>query len=108
MKSAMMKLTLGWLLAASAGWSLAKLPALSPEAKVKAEEVKAKAAWSDKLAAFQLCKSQDKVAARYLKGKDAKAVVPTPPCADPGPFLPPAAVDAAAASAVAATVARTK
>jgi hypothetical protein len=64
--------------------SFAKLPEPTPEAKAKAAEAKAKTAWSDKVAAYQLCKSQDKVAAAYLKGKDAKAVVATPACTDPG------------------------
>jgi hypothetical protein len=59
------------------------LPEPSAEAKAKAAEAKAKTAWSDKVAAYQLCKAQDKVAAAYLKGKDAKAVVATPACTDP-------------------------
>ncbi|HTH95054.1 MAG TPA: hypothetical protein VL550_07475 [Rhodocyclaceae bacterium] len=66
----------------------AKLPPLSDEAKAKADEAKAKGAWSDKVAAFQLCKSQDAVAARYRKtAKDAGKVVETPKCEDPGPFV---------------------
>lgn len=86
--------------------SFAKLPEPTPEAKAKAAEAKAKTAWSDKVAAYQLCKSQDKVAAAYLKGKDAKAVVATPACTDPGPYVPEVAAapaSASAASAVAAT-----
>ena len=76
--------------ALAAGTAFAKLPPLSDEAKAKAEEAKLKTAWSDKLAAFQLCKAQDKVAAQYLAeakkaGKDVKPVA-TPPCTDPGPF----------------------
>lgn len=80
-----------------AGAALAKLPPLSDEAKAKAAEAAAKAAHGNKVATFQLCKSMDRVAARYLAdakkaGKDIKPV-PTPACADPGPFVypPPAA-----------------
>ena len=69
----------------------AKLPPPSDEAKAKSAETAAKAAWTDKVGAYQLCQSMDKVAARYLAeaGKAGKAVQPTatPPCADPGPFV---------------------
>lgn len=79
----------GMLLAAS---SFAKLPELSAEAKAKADEAKAKAVWSDKISAFQLCKAQDKVAAHYLKAKAkagavSGAAVPIPACVDPGPYV---------------------
>lgn len=82
----------------------AKLPPLSPEAKAKADETRAKTAWSDKVAAFKLCQSMDRTAAHYYKtsGKDPKAATTTAPCADPGPFVytppeaaPPAATPAA-------------
>jgi hypothetical protein len=84
-----------WLMAfismAIAGAALAKLPALSEEAKAAAELTKAKSAWSDKVAAFKLCQTQDKLAGRYLKDKGAaKPAVETPPCTDPGAFVPPA------------------
>ena len=46
---------------------MAKLPALSDEAKAKAAEAAAKAAWSGKVDAYLSCKSQDKVAAHYYK-----------------------------------------
>lgn len=90
--------------------SFAKLPAPSDEAKAKADEAKAKTAWSDKLAAYQLCKAQDKVAAKYAKVKSpatsampaagassavsspdpggTTAVVTMPACTDPGPYVP--------------------
>ncbi len=84
---------------------LAKLPAPSDEAKAKAAEAAAKTAWSDKVAAYQLCKAQDRVAAGYQAaakkaGHPASAPVETPACADPGPFayVPPAPASAAAAS----------
>lgn len=73
----------------------AKLPAPTPEAKAKADETKNKAAWTDKVAAYKLCQSQDRVAAQYFKtaGKEPKAAG-TPPCTDPGPYAPMAAASA--------------
>jgi len=85
---------------------LAKLPAPSDEAKAKAAADAPKTAWSGKVDAYQLCKSQDKVAAHYYKtakatGKETKAALPLPACADPGPFVaaPIAGVNAAAPKA---------
>jgi len=82
-------LALGAVLLGAAQVS-AKLPPPSEEAKAKAAETAAKAAWTDKVGAYQLCLSMDKVAARYLADavKAGKAVqpTPTPPCTDPGPF----------------------
>jgi hypothetical protein len=75
----------------TSGLALAKLPPLSDEAKAKAAEAAAKAAYGGKVANFQLCKAQDRVAAVYLVGakKSMKDVqtTPTPPCTDPGPFV---------------------
>jgi hypothetical protein len=89
----MKKLLILSLLAAASAASLAKLPTpvLTDEAKAKAAETAAKTAWTGKLEAFQLCKSQDKVAAAYYKsakaaGKETKPPTPAPACADPGPF----------------------
>ena len=94
----------------------AKLPPLTPEAQAKADEAKAKTAWTEKVAAYQLCKSMDRVAESYFKrvkaGKPAAAAsaaapasaaaavtasasapaapgapVATPPGTDPGPFV---------------------
>jgi hypothetical protein len=95
-------LVLASLFSASA---MAKLPALSDEAKAKAAEAAAKTAHGNKVADFQLCKSREKVAAHYYKtakasGKQTTPPVATPPCADPGPFV--AAAPAPAAPAVAA------
>lgn len=98
-------------LSLAAGAALAKLPPLSDEAKAKAEEAKAKAAWGDKVAAYQLCKANDRVAARTLAeqkkaGKPVGEVVATPACADPGPFVyTPPEVAAAAPAAPATTAA---
>ncbi|WP_157268146.1 hypothetical protein [Azohydromonas aeria] len=101
------------VLSLAAGAALAKLPPLSDEAKAKADEAKAKTAWNDKVAAYQLCKASDRVAARTLAeqkkaGKPVGEVVATPACADPGPFvypLPEAAATAAAPAAPATATA---
>jgi hypothetical protein len=88
----------------------AKLPPPSPEAQAKADEAKAKTAWSEKVAAYQLCKSMDRVADSYFKRVKANPQAPkaasaasaataaasapgtpvaTAPCTDPGPFIAP-------------------
>jgi hypothetical protein len=87
--------------AAFVGVATAKLPALSEEAKAKAAETKAKADWTSKVAAYQLCKAQDKTVARYQAdaakaGRDAKPGTAGAACTDPGPFVAPAAAPAAA------------
>jgi hypothetical protein len=93
------------LVLAAASLALAKLPALSDEAKAKAAEAAAKTAWAGKVDTYLLCKSQDKVAASYYKsakaaGKETKApAVALPACADPGAFVYTVASPAAAASA---------
>ncbi|KAF7963683.1 hypothetical protein AWV80_06955 [Cupriavidus sp. UYMU48A] len=89
-------------LAAGAQGALAKLPPPTEAQKAKAEETKAHAAWADKVAAFQLCKAQDKTAAHYYSDMKAHGKAPgeaaqMAACADPGPFVPPAAPAAAAA-----------
>jgi hypothetical protein len=102
----MKKLLIMTLLAAASATALAKLPALSDEAKAKAAEAAAKAAWTGKLEAYQLCKSQDKVAASYYKtakaaGKETKPPAAAPACADAGVFsyTPPEAKPLEAAGA---------
>ena len=87
----MKKILIMALLAAASATAVAKLPALSDEAKAKAAEAAAKTAWTGKIEAYQLCKSQDKVAASYYKtakaaGKETKPPTPAPACAEPGPF----------------------
>jgi hypothetical protein len=69
----------------------AKLPApppLSPEAALKAEEAKQRAAYNTKREAYQLCMAMDKASAHYFKtvgaGKQPSANVPN--CTDPGVF----------------------
>ena len=108
----MKKLILWMGLASVSVAALAKLPApvLDDAAKAKADEAKAKTAYTAKVDAYKLCLSMDKVATHYQKtaaaaGKPAKPATATPPCADPGPFVWPApAAPAAAATAPAAPV----
>jgi hypothetical protein len=106
----MNKLLFPAVLAAFCGAALAKIPApvLDDAAKLKAAEAAAKTAWTNKVAAYQLCKAQDKTVADYRKNtgkltplatKPAAPAAPAaaaagtpvapaaiPPCADPGPF----------------------
>ena len=96
------------LLSGAPAW--AKLPPPSDEAKAKAAEAAAKAAWSGKVEGYKLCKSMEAVVARYYAdakaaGKEAKPPVATPPCADPGPFVYTPAVAAPAVPAPAPAVA---
>lgn len=84
----------------------AKLPPLSDEAKAKAAEAAARSAHADKVAAYKLCQSMDKVAAKYVAdakkaGKDVAPAANTVPCTDPGPFAyaPPAPKPVEAAGA---------
>lgn len=83
--------------------AMAKLPALSEEAKAKAAEAAAKTAHGNKVASYKLCLSQDKVAAYYFKtaGKGKTAPKGMPPCVDPGVYKP---AQTAAAAPVAAPV----
>ena len=72
------------------GAALAKLPPPSDEAKAKAAETANKAAWTDKVSAYQLCRSMERVATAYRSqgpGKAASAPEQTPACADPGPYV---------------------
>lgn len=78
-----------------ASGAFAKLPPPSDEAKAKAAEAAAKAAWSAKRDAFLTCQSQERVAAHYFAemkqaGKEVRPALPTPACEDPGPFVAPA------------------
>lgn len=80
-----------WSLVLGALSTQAAWAAMSAQDEAKAAEAKAKAAWSTKVAAYQLCAAQDKVAEQYrarmkAAGKDAPEPVATPACSDPGPF----------------------
>jgi len=84
------------MLSLASGLAAAKLPAPTAEQKAAADLAKAKAAWSDKVAAFQTCKAQDKVVAAYQASGKGGHTQPGTPCADPGPFVPPTPVAAPA------------
>jgi hypothetical protein len=111
-----LRLLLVLVAAAFGGAAIAKLPPVDDAAKAKAAETAAKAAWQGKIDAWQLCKAQDKLAAKFggkgamkpvstaatapaasapvaAASKPAAAASGTPvaaapptPCADPGPF----------------------
>jgi hypothetical protein len=90
-EAVMKKLLILSLLASASAMALAKLPPPTEEAKAKAAEAAAKAAWAGKVDIYQLCKSQDKVAASYYQsakaaGKETRPAMVLPPCADPGAF----------------------
>lgn len=76
------------------GGAGAKLPPPTEEAKAKAAETAGRTAHGNKVAEYQLCKSMDKVAVKYIADakKAGKDVTPTatPPCTDPGQFNTPA------------------
>ena len=65
----------------------AALPPLTPEAQEAATLAKAKAAYGDRMGAFQLCQAQNRVADRY---KVAGAPAPAA-CVAPPPFVAPVA-----------------
>jgi hypothetical protein len=73
--------------------AFAKLPPPSDDAKAKAAETAAKAAWTDKVGLYKLCKSMDQVAEGYRKASTAASKdVPgatAVPCVDPGPYAAP-------------------
>ncbi|KQT09694.1 hypothetical protein [Ramlibacter sp. Leaf400] len=94
------------LISAFGATAQAKLPApaLDDAAKAKAAETTARAAWQAKVEGYQLCKSQDKIAARFKglgKAGDA-AVTPVVAKAASAP-APAASATVAAASAPAAS-----
>jgi hypothetical protein len=79
--------------ALTASVAFAKLPTPSDEDKAKAAEAANKASWNDKVAAYHLCQSMDKVASSYRAhaaagGHPASAAEQTPPCNDPGAYTP--------------------
>lgn len=91
MNTKIKNLATAFVLALLGSVALAKLPVPSDEAKAKAAEAAAKAAWSGKVGAYLACKAQDRVAAHYYKtakaaNKETKAAAAMPPCADPGVF----------------------
>lgn len=92
----MKKVTVALMALAMSGAVFAKLPPLSEEAQAAAAAAKDKAAWSDKVAAYQLCLAQDKTAKHYFKTKNpgGKPSGEVPACANPGPYVPTQAATA--------------
>jgi len=71
---------------------MAALPPLTPEAQEAAALAKAKAAYGDRVGAFQLCQAQNRVADRFkVAGTAAPAA-----CVAPPPFVAPVAAAPAA------------
>ena len=82
--------------------AFATLPPLTPEAQAAADLAKAKTAYGDKVAAFQLCQAQNRVADRYrASGAPAPAA-----CTAPPPFVAPVAAAPTAPAATAAPAAK--
>ena len=83
--------------------ALAKLPPPTDEARAIQVAASAKAAWGAKVAAFQLCQVQDRLAKRFgaPAGSTPAGTAPAaqPGCTDPGPFEPVAATTKAMESA---------
>ena len=76
------------------GSVMASLPPLTPEQAEAAALTKAKAAYGDRVGAYQLCQAQNRVADRFKA-----AGTPSPAaCVAPPPFVPPGAVAAAPAA----------
>lgn len=80
--------------ALTASNAVAKLPPLSDDAKAKAADGVARAAWTDKVGLYKTCLAMDRVAEQYRRdaqrsGKQVPAPTPTAPCADPGPYGAP-------------------
>ena len=70
----------------------AALPPLTPEAQQAATLAKAKAAYGDRVGAFQLCQAMNRVADKYrVSGTAAPAA-----CVAPPPFVAPVAAAAPA------------
>ena len=66
---------------------MAALPPLTPEQAEAAALAKAKAAYGDRVGAYQLCQSQNRVAERFrVSGTPAPAA-----CVAPPPFVAPVA-----------------
>jgi len=88
--------------------AFAKLPAPTPAAQAATTDAAARLAWNAKVDAFQLCKAQDQVAAKYRAGVEAAgkappAATPTPACGDPGPYVGAAPAGEAAAKPIEAS-----
>lgn len=69
--------------------AVAQLPPPTPQEKAEAAEIAARNAWEDKIGAYQLCRTTDRIAAKYraTRPDSPSATIATPPCTDPGPYL---------------------
>jgi hypothetical protein len=84
---AMKKIIAFTLCAFTAASAMATLPPLTPEAQEAATLTKAKAAYGDRMGAYQLCQAQNRVADRFkMSGTPAPAA-----CTAPPPFVAPVA-----------------
>jgi hypothetical protein len=98
----MKKLSLLLVTLLSSGFVFAKLPAPTPEQAAAADLAKARTDHGNKVANYQLCKSQNEVANKYKKaGAPAPAA-----CVNPGPFVAPTAAPAPAPAPAAAPAAK--
>jgi len=89
-----MRVALALVTAAFASSALATLPPPTEDAKMRAMDTAAKAVWSDKVASYKTCLAMERTVDAYRRGlkaegKEAPAPVPTPACADPGPYVSP-------------------
>jgi hypothetical protein len=87
-----MKKIVGVIAVTFVGVAWATLPPPTPEAKAKAAEAAAKAAWEDKVGLYKLCVAMDKTADAYRQNlKTAGGTIPAPQstqqCVDPGPYI---------------------
>ena len=74
--------------------AFAKLPPPTEDAQAKATAASAKSAWDDKVAAYQTCLADERVADTYRKNLTAVGQIAPPPpttpaCIDPGPYMTP-------------------
>lgn len=93
-------------LAAASGVAWAKLPAptLTDAQKAAAAEAAAKTAHAGKVAAYQQCEAENRVATRYIAAEKAKGKTVTPQMTQP--CVNPATTQAAAAAAPPAPAAK--
>jgi len=97
------------VLTAAAGTASAKLPAMDDAAKAKAAEAAAKAGWQAKVDTYQLCKVQDRIAARYgdkahaIKAPASAASATAVKTTAAAPSAPASAASAPASAAAAAS-----
>jgi hypothetical protein len=90
-----------------AALAFAKLPPPDPAAKAKADETAAKAAWQAKVDAYQLCRVQDRIAAKWGNHASNTAAKAMPVAAKPAASAAsgPASAPSAAASSTTPAVA---